>query len=156
MSDRKSANWRGRLPRILAACQVLVGCILVAAFFATWLQISYVNSTATAAISWATYLRTDFNASQSVPVDLMPLGALAAVLAGIVGLLGRGRRSSTAGIVAFLVSAAGVGVLWSELNSGALYPTDFAVINPGPGMFVFAIGAVAGLVASALDTALRG
>jgi hypothetical protein len=140
---------------IVALSQAFLGVVLLAAFFLSWLEISYVNSTLHASISWATYLRTDFNASQSVLVDLMVPAALAALVVGISGLLVRGRKRSVVVLIAFAASNLGVVGLSAELNSGALYPADFATISPGIGLVLFAGVSVVGMVLSAVDVALH-
>jgi hypothetical protein len=139
----------------LAISEALAGAALLAAFRFSWLEISYVNSTARASTSWADYLRTDFNSSQSVLVDLMVPAAFAALVLGIAGLLVRARRRSLATLIAFAAAEVGVLSLLTELNSGALYPTDFATISPGIGMILFAGGSLLGLVLAAADLVLQ-
>lgn len=90
-----------------------------------------------ASISWADYRTWSIDSAQFLADFLIPLGALAAVVAALVGLALPGRGQVLAIPVTFVAAGVGVILQFSELISGD-HTGWAAPPSPGLGLWLFA------------------
>jgi hypothetical protein len=146
---------------LIALVEIGVAGLLVFSFFLPWFRVANLTSAGVpsssdfASISWGEYLPFGLSMTQLLADFLIPLGALAAVAAALVGLALPGRAQVLAILVTFAAAGAGVILQFSELSSGN--HTEFAATpSPGQGLWLFAGAAALGASLAMIDLTVAG
>jgi hypothetical protein len=153
----RQASTDGRQDRsLLALLEIGAAALLIVAVLLPWFQVGYQNGPSGSSIALTDYQTADLDWAQFVADWLIPLGAIAAVAAALVGLGLPGRGEVLAILAAF--ATAGVGVLSqvSEISSGAMNIPGFSTTSAGPGLWLFAGAAGLGAGLAVFDLARGG